>query len=308
VFIPVGNGYSAILVLQIAGSNLKLSNSLVFNQTGGLVIQNGQLQKSTAVTPVPAPVPAEEKKTHPHPPHFGVDISNNIYNINDTINLTEKNPVSDYYKWFWFMQSTQQPYSQDYILKTQLVPPVGCPNCVCNCGTDMSGNNCKSCGGTKGGVDVGQPSSIQDEHPLLNAIGTAGNTLLNDAGSVGNKAIDVIGNVGNTLLNATGNVGNTLLTDTGKVGNTLLNNNANVGKPTISPSYGYQTSGYASQQSNYGATSGTDPVLNRGSLQRNSYYGSSAPVQSTPMNQFGGQSNQSTTFLPITNDFSKFSK
>jgi hypothetical protein len=63
-------------------------------------------------------------------------------------------PISEYYKWYWYWNSQGTPgnsvrngtnYSNDYILKTQIVPPVcpSCPACPKN-------STCTNCGGQGG--------------------------------------------------------------------------------------------------------------------------------------------------------------
>jgi len=61
---------------------------------------------------------------------------------------TTDSVASEYFKWYWYWKNNEKPpnvnYSDDYLLKTQIVPPV-CPSCpACNSGA------CTNCGG-KGG-------------------------------------------------------------------------------------------------------------------------------------------------------------
>jgi len=63
----------------------------------------------------------------------------------------DANTISDYYKWYWYWNSnggngnSASKYSDDYILKTQIVPPV-CPSCP-SC---SEGSSCTNCGGQGG--------------------------------------------------------------------------------------------------------------------------------------------------------------
>ena len=56
--------------------------------------------------------------------------------------------MDDYYKWYWYWNTSgSMPvhFSEDYMLKTQVVPPVcpACPSCP-------NGGNCNNCGGNGG--------------------------------------------------------------------------------------------------------------------------------------------------------------
>jgi hypothetical protein len=64
----------------------------------------------------------------------------------------DENTISNYYKWYWYWKSSNEgsensasKYSDDYILKTQIVPPVcpSCPSCTGN-------GSCTNCGGQGG--------------------------------------------------------------------------------------------------------------------------------------------------------------
>jgi hypothetical protein len=87
-----------------------------------------------------------------------------VYRFNefglDDGNQTPNNVIADYYKLFWNspdvkktpdVKTTPDINNQDYILKTQIVPPT-CPTCpTCpNCPTCPSNGICTNCGGTGG--------------------------------------------------------------------------------------------------------------------------------------------------------------
>lgn len=63
--------------------------------------------------------------------------------------------VSEYFKWYWYWnstgKSTNMNYSDDYLLKTQVVPPVcpACPSC-------SGGGVCSNCGGQGGSGTIAQ--------------------------------------------------------------------------------------------------------------------------------------------------------
>ena len=69
------------------------------------------------------------------------------------------NAISDYFKWYWYWKSgagSPGKDTSDYILKTQIVPPV-CPTCP-SCQNSSSGT-CTNCGG-KGGSGTMTSSGI----------------------------------------------------------------------------------------------------------------------------------------------------
>jgi hypothetical protein len=67
----------------------------------------------------------------------------------------DKSALSEYYKWYWYWNSNggsskNLNYSDDYLLKTQIVPPV-CPSCpMC------TGGACGNCGGSGGSGTLSQ--------------------------------------------------------------------------------------------------------------------------------------------------------
>jgi len=72
-----------------------------------------------------------------------IDNGPNAVKITPTPTSTKPPTISDYYK-MPIVNNMQQKYSEDYLLKTQIVPPV-CPSCpVCSTGT------CTNCGGNGG--------------------------------------------------------------------------------------------------------------------------------------------------------------
>jgi hypothetical protein len=68
---------------------------------------------------------------------------------------TQDSAMSEYFKWYWYWKNTGQSsnlnYSNDYLLKTQIVPPV-CPACpLCK-----AGSACTNCGGQGGSGTISQ--------------------------------------------------------------------------------------------------------------------------------------------------------
>ena len=122
---------------------------------------------------------------------------------------------SDYWKWYWYWNSTNTPpggFSDDYMLKTEVVPPVcpACPAYQVNCGGN--GNM-----GSKG-------SSGSQGTNLSDAVGTTVTT----AGDVAGKALDS----GTAALDKTLDTASDLLKSTGsgamQLTNTVLDSAGNL--------------------------------------------------------------------------------
>jgi len=227
-----------------------------------------------------------------------------------------KSAFSEYFKWYWFFKTNQNKnteISEDYILKSQIVPPV-CPSCpACpNCPSGV----CTNCGGQGGSGTLSTSGStvVSPSTNIPGAVASLGTT----AGNVAGKAIDVTGkavggatNLGEEAVKGTvglaketvgGAVGLAKETVGGAVG---LAKEAGSGIKDIltphpmdvrrskSPTRSIQTnngqytgSQYNSQVSKYGTpTSGVDNY---------SYY--------------GALPEKSSSFIPITADFSAFGK
>ena len=159
----------------------------------------------------------------------------------NTNSATPSSMMDDYYKWFYHttVKGIQDPnshnynYSDDYILKTQIVPPV-CPSCP-SCPSASSGT-CTNCGGNggsgtqgPGGQNLvagqtntpGQPISntvTAVTGTVNNAVDTTGNLLYaggsgakhfaeNTGSGVGNFAKDTASGVGNFAKDTASGVG-----------------------------------------------------------------------------------------------------
>lgn len=106
----------------------------------------------------------------------------------------ESSALSDYYKWLAYWTSIggsdiQKINANDYILKTEVIPPV-CPACA-RCPT---GGNCASCGETKGASGTSESKSsdgskkvsekvVDNTSDLLKGAGKGTADLLRDTGS-----------------------------------------------------------------------------------------------------------------------------
>jgi len=153
----------------------------------------------------------------------------------------------DFWKWWsYFNSNAVGGLSNDYMLKTQIVPPV-CPSCPA-----CQGGACTNCGGQGGSGSMAQdgsslavkgPSSaiaslgqsagqtITDTAAVagLTAVGTGAiaanlaNNTVNAAGNIVGKTVDTAGNIVNKTFDAAGNIVNRTFDAAGNVVNTTGN-------------------------------------------------------------------------------------
>ena len=142
------------------------------------------------------------------------------------------NVINDYYRFwndYYKMSSSNNNFSEDYMLKTQIVPPVcpSCPSCPGSCGT------CGNCGG-KGGsgtlntsgssvVPENVSASVNVNSAGVSAVGTTGsknmlNNTVNQTGTVVSGTVNTAGNLVNKTLDTTSN----LLTSAGSGATNLV--------------------------------------------------------------------------------------
>ena len=270
------------------------------------------------------------------------DLSDNkIKDQSGNIPLNQPDSViSEYFKWYWYWKSSASASdtNSDYILKTQIVPPV-CPSCPACFDGNCSGTACSNCGGQGGsGTLSGNGISIFDacgnkttcekigankfgydasknkvycynNNNVNNSNNTNTNNNTNSAGSsnnnqnnvggVFNNAVDEIGGTANKLIDTTGSIVSGVVNTTGGVLNTAANDITGIFKPR--GNYG----GVSSAQPGSQNIIGSEP---QGINQRSSYYG----TQNQPVDQYNyyGQlpTRGSSSYIPITADFSAFGK
>jgi hypothetical protein len=147
--------------------------------------------------------------------------ANAVSAVNPSTNLpTDPNHISDYYKWFWYWNTVgggspagSSKYSDDYILKTQVVPPV-CPTCP----TCPAVGACTNCGGSGGSgtlstsgdsvvKDTSNNSVVKDTSNNSVVKDTSNNSVVKDTGGnsrVSNPTNNSAGGVMNNAVNTTG--------------------------------------------------------------------------------------------------------
>jgi hypothetical protein len=204
--------------------------------------------------------------------------------------------------------------SSDYLLKTQIVPPVcpACPGCKGVC-TDCGG---KGGSGTK--TTSGSDSLAFDTKTVVGATGSAVVNTVDATGNVLTKTVDTAGNVVNKTVDVAGNVvGKTMDTATNVVGKTfdaagnLLSSTANrlgldrvgyqqsyrgpVNSSSSGNAAGYPSSGYKNTE--YRPGSNVTGVSSLPNSNPNDPYSYNGALQSK-----GGN------FMAVTADFSRFGR
>jgi len=261
--------------------------------------------------------------------HIGIDTANTNTPPPITTTNVSGGPSgdgsSDYWKWFWYWNTNggsgdNKGFNNDYMLKTQIIPPV-CPTCP-NCPGSSGSGVCTDCGGQGGsGTQTGNGSSVGGT--VLGTVDEAGNVInktVNTAGNIVNKTVDTAGNLlyatgsgatglvksagsgvgqvfnsAGDLVYAAGSGATGLLRSAGTgVTNILGNANNNYGGP------GYSNQGYGNQgNQEYGNQDNKNQgYIGKGSgapgIDQYSYYGALPP--------------KGSDFMPVTASFSAFGK
>ena len=123
----------------------------------------------------------------------------------------------------------------DYMLKTQIIPPV-CPSCPsCNYNNVGACNQCGGNGGSGTRTSNGD-SLVTGSNPIRGALDTSGNVTggaLDTSGNVVNGLVNAAGNLAGGVVNAAGNVAGGAVNAAGNVLNTTVDTAGNVVNKTI---------------------------------------------------------------------------
>jgi len=265
-----------------------------------------------------------------------------------------KSMMNDYYIWFYntVAKGIQDPnshnynYSDNYILKTQIVPPV-CPSCpVCPNYTGNSGT-CTNCGGNGGSgilgikgepvtntvnATTGTIDNAVDNTAALtnNALNTTGNLLYAGASGSKNLAEDTVSGASNLAQNTASGASNLAQRTGSGVKDFVENTGSGVGNLLYAGASGTKNfventgSGAINLAKNIGngITNLNNPTtiennnrnFNDNDINRLGYYNSSGgPIidQSSvtdPYSYFGAVPSKPSKFMPVTSDFSKFGR
>ena len=228
------------------------------------------------------------------------------------------NDLTDFFKLYSLWKSNpNNEYSQDYVLKSSIVPPVcpSCPSCPSSCNKD---GVCTNCGGQGGSGTLSSNGNttlkIDTRTNIPGAVASLGGTV----GDVANKALDTTGDVvdeaGNLVKGAvTGTVGLAKDAVTGTVGlakdavsgTVGLLKDAGSGVKDVLTSRPTQINSGASTTSTGTATADNQTQPYGGKAYGSSSYGGSG---ATNYNYYGAIPEKRSNFIPITSDFSAFGK
>jgi len=239
--------------------------------------------------------------------------------------------MSEYFKWYWFWKNSSgsssvnpnDQFSEDYILKTQIVPPVcpSCPSCP-SCSTGTSGSVCSNCGGNGGsGTLTTNGNTVvsdtpKDKNIVRSAVGGAvdlGKDAVGGAVDLGKDAVG--GAVGLTKDTVKGAVGLTKETVGGAVGLTKETVGGAVGlaKDTVGGAVGLVKDTVG------GAVGLAKDVLTPNPMYIGQTTNSNGAQVSQPSygtqttnadiySYYGALPSKSSNFMPITADFSSFGR
>jgi hypothetical protein len=196
IYIPNKTNTVILLLQKDAAGRFTVLNSVRFNKSKA-ISDNDSDDDSTTITSSGPPAPGS--------------------------NL-DPSAISDYYKWYWYWNSagpgTNSQYSNNYLLKTQIVPPV-CPACPT-----------ATCASNASSADSGSSANKDNDGNIItNTIDTAGNVVnktVDTASNVFNKTVDTTSNLltsgatGATNLLTSGATGATNLLTSGATGATNL--------------------------------------------------------------------------------------
>ena len=233
-------------------------------------------------------------------------------------NNSMPNAINDFYRNYWltFPNSGNQYMSEDYLLKTQIVPPVcpSCPSCAYSAGT------CTNCGGAGGSgtlnrdgktvVENGKVPSGSDK-PISNAVDQTANTI--------NKTLDTTsdllksGGSGATDIVKSGASGATDIVKSGASGATDLLKSAGSGVTDLLKSAGSGLKEIATDNRKAAEARGTAAAGAPGTgVGVPGVVGAGIPTRGAAgidnYSYYGALPSKGGNYMPITADFSAFAK
>lgn len=331
VVLYLANGQNTLVTLVEYSDNSKAALNLV-NQKR--FTQNGLDSDSVSSTSETSAV-TNNKST---------DVSGNRLSAGQTDSV-----ISEYFKWYWYWKSSASSTdnNNDYILKTQIVPPV-CPSCP-GCASSSGSASCTNCGGQGGsGTLTATGKSIFDasgnatscmnrplatvvydssRNPLTcatvasgvastaapaNTANTANAAAKSDKATSSTNGANGVGGVVNNAVNTVGGVATNVVGEVGNVAGDIVTTAGSIVNTVANDVTGLlKPSGQAAGAgAAAGAKTGAADSINpkQSGVQRNSYFGTQN--QTVDQYSYNGQlpTKSASNFLPITADFSAFGK
>ena len=262
------NSSSAIIVLgsyaDKSMKNFEFKESFRFNHSG-LDYGSGQVSKTNA------PVPDT--------PTCGM---NHSYDQVQVFNPHYNNP--------------------DYILKTQIVPPV-CPTCP-SCPACTAGTACTNCGGQGGNGTLSQTGSsvVDGSHDIIQNTGSGVKNLVEDTGSGVKNLVENTGSGVKNLVENTGSGVKNLVENTGSgVKNFVENTGSGIKSFLSAPGSSPAAPGSSP------AAPGSSPAGTATQLGTQNQYSNPSPIDQ--YSYYGQLPDKGTgNFMPLTSDFSRFGR
>ena len=206
-------------------------------------------------------------------------------------------------RWYIYFNTNAVGDSSDYLLKTQIVPPVcpACPGCQ---------GVCTDCGGKGGSGTKTSDASSSLAFDKKTVVGATGSAITNTVGATGDvlgKTVDTAGNVVNKTVDTAANVvgktfdaaGNLLSSTANRLGLDRVGYQQSYGGPvntsTSSNAAGYPSSGHRNTE--YRPGSNQTGVSSLPNSNPNDPYSYNGALQSK-----GGN------FMAVTADFSRFGR
>ena len=343
-YICFTNGRTLVLVLHKGSDdNYVILNAVRIAKNGSIV--TNELMDDTVPDTVEddAEDDAEDDDDEEENQEDEDESQNNNNNNNDHTHpwgdLDLSGNVNDFYKWYWYWNSSGSlpvHFSEDYLLKTQVVPPM-CPSCPAT-------TTCTNCGGNGGGGtrnennesvvkdDNGENTQLKDSYEKT--LDTASDLLKSGGSGASSLARDTVSGTKDVLSDvATGS--KDFVKDTGSGAASLLRDAAggatNLARDTVSGATNLAkdtVTGSVDLVRELGDYTDRRSRENRGGSSSYTYQPASGGYGSTYSNQprpvidpraptsamdpytYNGKLKQrpSSEFLPRTADFSSFAK
>jgi hypothetical protein len=345
LYMAVYNLTMVAIIEPDANGSYQLFNLQRFRNTG---VDSGKEDGSsptptpTPPTPTPTPTPTPPAPTpaptsSPSSPTSYLPDVDTISPPPTTTPPTADTMMMDYYKWYyyWVNKGIQDPnshglnYSDDYMLKTQIVPPV-CPACSTSVGTCVKCNNAGEVS-LVGGVSSDNNKDSSSVSGCSSSVPIRGNGFVSGAekavkGTVGlGKEVvggtvdlgrEVVGGtvgLGKEIVGGTVGLGREIAGETVELGKDIVGGTVGLGKDIVGGTIGLGkdiASGISKLGSKAeGSAAGVGGADISRSGYSNSYAGNNG--QSAVVDKYsyyGAVPSKGGNFVPLTADFSKFGR
>jgi hypothetical protein len=225
------------------------------------------------------------------------DTSNNAPTPNNGLPCTDELSC----KWYYYFKTIGNDpnilFKNDFIRKTQIVPPV-CPTCP-NC--PNGGGVCTNCGGNGGSGTSGSESNILKD--TASGAKNVGEEVVGGTVNLGKEVVGGTVGLGKDVVGGTVGLGKEVVGGTVGLGKEVVGGTLGLGKEVVGGAVGLVKDA-ASGIYNLGKKSKDDRESNNDSA-----FGYVPNHASTPVDQYsyyGALQSKGGNFMPVTADFSSF--